>query len=59
MFKPTNIANECRECKGKCWVANSQSATQKNAREMFGILPNPCINGAGNAVRCPVALGIL
>ncbi len=54
-----NISEECKQCNGSCWRANNQVATQKKARKMFGVIPNHCINGAENAVRCPAALGLL
>lgn len=54
-----SIPNECKKCKGKCWVPNDQTATQKKAKEMFGLIPNSCINNSDNSVCCPVALGLL
>lgn len=59
MFKPSSVAKECKECNGKCWVAGDQLLTQTKARMMFGVTPNPCINGTAGAIRCPKALGIL
>ena len=55
----TSIPTTCKQCKGKCWVPNDPVATQKNAKAEFGIIPNPCVNGAYNSVHCPAALGLL
>ena len=48
----TNIY--CSQCKGVCWKGVQNNAeTQKAALEMFGIIPNNCVNGEGNVIHCP------
>lgn len=59
MINLRSISTHCTKCKGTCWDASSQKKTQENAMKMFGIIPNNCVNGEHNAVKCPFALGLL
>ena len=46
----------CSACKGDCWKGNNNnSATQKAAKELFGIIPNNCVNDANGTTHCPFA----
>lgn len=54
-----NISNYCYKCRGTCWDSSSQKKTQENAQNMFGVIPNHCVNSANNVVKCPAALGLL
>lgn len=52
----TQTKDFCMECKGTCWKGrNNNAETQKAALEMFGIIPNKCVNGESNKVYCPYA----
>lgn len=54
-----SVDSHCNQCKGKCWNQNDQSKTQKAAREMFGFIPNKCVNGEGGIVHCPATKGLI
>lgn len=54
-----HIPDECKKCKGKHWDPNSQKKTQERVLEEFGIIPNPCVNGEGGVIHCPVMRGFI
>ena len=43
----------CEKCKGACWNKENNSKTQHAAYNMFGIIPNNCVNGEDGAIHCP------
>ena len=45
----------CEKCKGTCWNEINNSRTQSLAYNMFGIIPNNCVNGEGGVIHCPYA----
>lgn len=53
------IQKECKKCKGQCYVVGDQAKTQANARKMFGILPNPCVDAEGGFSMCPAIRGLI
>ena len=48
-----SIDLHCQECKGQCFVAGDNAKTQKNALQLFGIIPNNCVNSKNGEVHCP------
>lgn len=57
--KNVTIEKECLECKGICYVLGNQAKTQANAREMFGKLPNSCVDAEGGISMCPAVKGLI
>lgn len=45
----------CSKCKARCWVPNNNKATQQNALQLFGIIPNNCVNEKNGRPKCPFA----
>ena len=43
----------CNKCKGSCWVEGNQKKTQENAMQMFGVIPNSCVNSQDGEILCP------
>ena len=54
-----SVSEYCHTCQGECWNSQSQSQTQQNVFEKFGVIPNDCINDANGKVHCPAALGLV
>ena len=54
-----HVSNYCYKCNGKHWVEGDNAKTQANVKATFGIIPNDCVNGNDNAIKCPFALGLL
>lgn len=46
----------CSTCQGTCWKGiDNNSETQAAAREMFGFIPNACVNDCNGRPKCPHA----
>lgn len=43
---------KCQQCAGKCWDKD-QFKRQQKALEMFGQIPNNCVDAEIGGTRCP------
>lgn len=48
-----SVSNFCKKCKGSCWHEKDNKATQREALQRFGLVPNLCINDDNGKIRCP------
>lgn len=45
----------CNQCRGECWNAKDNAATQTAALKKFGIIPNKCVNSCNGKTHCSYA----
>ena len=43
----------CEKCNGQCWKESDNFATQKADKQMFGVIPNDCVNSQIGFPKCP------